>query len=764
MAPRQDAPDSTVPQDLQRTLAALREREADLTSLLRNAQDFVVYRLAMDPDAPHGGRVVLVSPSIRELLGITDPYRFPSWFENLHPEDVDRVTEANRRAWERGEPYNEVARVWHPQREDWVWVHTLSTPVFDDQGRLTHFNGLILDITQQKRAEVALQRQVAFNNLITSISTRFINLPLDAIDAGIEEALGTVGAFTEVGRSYVFLFSEDRATMRCAYEWCAEGVRPQIAHLQAVPTAALSWSNQVIWRGNVLHIPRVTDLPPAADAEREEFASQDIQSLIAVPMFYRGSVIGFLGFDAVRAPKTWSDESIKLLRIVGEIFVNALKHKEGQAALQEAYQSLEQRVRARTREIEQRRRVAESLRDILAVLNSQRSLDEILAYIVDQARQLLDTSAVAIYGLEGADAPLRIQAACGLSEAYVQRAELPLGQGAVGRAIVERRPVAMPDVRVLREEGVARTDRGDEVVVDPALVQDLFANFSDRYGALVAAPIFVAGQAYGGLAVYYGQPRHFSDDEMALVDTLADHIALAIENARLRVQAERAAVAAERNRIARELHDSVSQALYGIALGTRTARTLLDRQADQQAITDAAQDALTTPLDYVLSLADAGLAEMRALIFELRPDALDKEGLVAALSKQAEALRARHKLEVTTEFCEEPPLPFDRKEALYRVAQEASNNIVKHAHARHVTLRLTGCPDAALVLEIADDGRGFDPDGDFPGHLGLQTMRERISRVGGRLTIASAPGEGTHIRARVPIPDQRPASSASSAS
>ncbi len=122
----------------------------------------------------------------------------------------------------------------------------------------------------------------------------------------------------------------------------------------------------------------------------------------------------------------------------------------------------------------------------------------------------------------------------------------------------------------------------------------------------------------------------------------------------------------------------------GIALGARTARTLLDRDPSK----------LAEPLDYVLSLADAGLAEMRALIFELRPESLEMEGLVAALTKQADSLRARHHLEINVVCGEEPPAPLAVKEALYRIAQEALHNIVKHAHARRVEVR----------LEWADEG------------------------------------------------------------
>ena len=197
----------------------------------------------------------------------------------------------------------------------------------------------------------------------------------------------------------------------------------------------------------------------------------------------------------------------------------------------------------------------------------------------------------------------------------------------------------------------------------------------------------------------------------------------------------------ERQRLARELHDSVSQALYGIALGSRTARTLLERGDPAKA---------AEPLDYVLSLAEAGLSEMRALIFELRPESLMNEGLVVALTKQSDALQARHKLDVVTSFCPEPDISLDAKEALYRVAQEAMHNIAKHAKATRIELSLFN-KDEVITLEVRDNGKGFDPNGDFPGHLGLKSMRERVANIGGLFHITSQPGEGTVVTVHVTL-------------
>jgi PAS domain S-box-containing protein len=256
---------------------------------------------------------------------------------------------------------------------------------------------------------------------------------------------------------------------------------------------------------------------------------------------------------------------------------------------------------------------------------------------------------------------------------------------------------------------------------------------------IYCVPLVYRSLALGTINLYYLPGQEPSEDESVFLGAVADQTAVAVENARLFAAAQDTAALEERQRLARELHDSVSQALYGIILGTDAARTLLVQDPER----------VTEPLEYVLSLAKAGLAEMRALIFELRPESLATEGLIAALEKQAALVQARHELAVHLALCDEPEAPLEVKEALYRVVQEALNNTVKHAQAERVELHLEQ-EAGEILLEVCDDGEGFDPAGTFPGHLGLKSMRERVARLGGRLWIESAPGDGTRIRAQIP--------------
>ncbi len=271
-----------------------------------------------------------------------------------------------------------------------------------------------------------------------------------------------------------------------------------------------------------------------------------------------------------------------------------------------------------------------------------------------------------------------------------------------------------------------------------------------NWGAVILMPLKSADQAQGILTFAWSEPQVFRNEIRELFNAIRPTAAsvvtsrrayLAEQEARHETEKRARELAAleERTRLARELHDSVSQALYGIGLGARTARTLLQRDPSR----------LGEPLDYILSLAEAGLTEMRALIFELRPESLEQEGLITALSKQASSLQARHNIQVQTRFCEEPLLPLDVKESLYRIAREALHNTVKHAQATQINLALTQ-EEQGYRLEIIDNGLGFDPSGSFPGHLGLKSMRERTRHLNGTFEIRSAPGSGTRISMTIP--------------
>lgn len=257
---------------------------------------------------------------------------------------------------------------------------------------------------------------------------------------------------------------------------------------------------------------------------------------------------------------------------------------------------------------------------------------------------------------------------------------------------------------------------------------------------LVCVPLTYLGERTGALFTYFAPAYAPTEPDLDFLRKIADQSVFAVENARLMAAVQDKAALEERQRLARELHDSVSQALYGIALGTRSAKSQLGRSTAR----------VSERLDYVMKMAEAAMGEMRALIFELRPETLATEGLVMAVAKQASAMQARHGLEVRSELGDEPPLSFTAKQALFRIVQEAFHNIVKHARARSASVVLSE-EAQRVVLMVRDDGVGFDTDASYPGHFGLSSMRERAEGLGGTFRIVSAPHEGTELRVELPL-------------
>ncbi len=244
-----------------------------------------------------------------------------------------------------------------------------------------YHSALKQEITKHMRTEKLLQHRVKMEEIITIISTSFINLPPDMVDTGINHALKTIGEFVGVDRSYVFLYSDNsKEKMDNTHEWYAEGIEPQIENLKEVRVNQFPWGIEKLKRFETIHIPRVADLPDYARAEKELQQLQSVQSFIVVPMIYNGNLVGFLGFDSVRMEKAWTEEDIALLKMVGEIFVNALEHKRKEGLLQNAYNQLEIRIEERT---------AELLR-----------ANRLLKQAKDYAENLIETANVMIIGLD----------------------------------------------------------------------------------------------------------------------------------------------------------------------------------------------------------------------------------------------------------------------------------------------------------------------------------------------------------------------------
>ncbi len=371
-----------------------------------------------------------------------------------------------------------------------------------------------------------------------------------------------------------------------------------------------------------------------------------------------------------------------------------------------------------------RRAELEALSRAVQAVTQQRSVRDVLQMVVSSACELIGARYGAL-GIPDENGQFAEFYAVGISdEEWARIGPLPRTHGLLGAMLREARPQRIPDVRsdprfhwwppahpVLTDFlGVPIVD--DEVVVGAIYL----ANTVDQHG--------------------------FSDDDEALLVLLAGHAAVALANARLNERSRELTLVEERTRLARDLHDAVSQKLFSLRLTADAAAALITTDTDRAA----------TELAAVRRLAREASAELRAVLAELRPPALSEDGLVAALHKHVETLRHAHRVALTLDATTSCAVPSDVEDTIFRVAQEALHNALRHADPKMIIVRLETCGDT-VVLEVRDDGRGFDTTAESGAvrRLGLASMRERAERLGGTLVVSSEANAGTVVRIEVPL-------------
>ena len=373
-------------------------------------------------------------------------------------------------------------------------------------------------------------------------------------------------------------------------------------------------------------------------------------------------------------------------------------------------------------------RQLEGLGEIGAALASEVELTPLLDLVARRMKELVEARIVLI-ALPDGTGSLAVAAAAGRDD--LLGLELDPKTSKIGRVL---------------ERGHA--ERVDAVMDDPEVDQRLARDLGVT--SALYLPLTVRGAAIGVVAVHdkLGPDPRFDEADVRLAESLAARAAIAVDlSERVSRDALRRVVDAqelERARLARELHDETGQALTSILLGLK--------HLDDVVATDEARQATAAIRELVAST----LQDVRRLAVELRPSALDDFGLVPAVERLAGNLSERSDLLVDIEArLGDRRLPTEAETALYRIVQEALTNVVKHAHARRVSITLVRKENSAVVV-VEDDGRGFEPDAVRRGALGFVGMRERVALVGGRLTVESSPGAGTTLVAEVPLPKQPP--------
>lgn len=454
--------------------------------------------------------------------------------------------------------------------------------------------------------------------------------------------------------------------------------------------------------GHVAHDPRV----PAF--LRDDQIASGRPSLALIPLVAGGRRIGNLVLSHTEA-HTWTETELRLFRSAANQIAAALDN-------------------ARRLNLEQDR--TERLALIARVgqgIAARLDPDELLATTVQALHSRLGYAHVSIFLLDPADEGWLVQRARasrwprGESTGYRQLAT----QGIMGAAAQSRRPEVV-----------------NAVLADPRYI----AVPGSAIRAELAVPILLGDRLLGIIDVAGADP--FGEDDLTGLLIVSDQLGVALENAMLYERAQTAGVLEERQRLARDLHDSVTQLVFSLTLIAQSVGSAYRRDAVEG----------ERRIGRMLELSQQALAEMRALLTELRPAGPVPNGLLPALQKHIERVAARERLSIALEaasYAAQPVAPTrEHEEALYRIVQEALNNVVKHARAGQVTINL-GRDPVGLTLTIADDGQGFDPGAPLPpepraGGFGLVGMRERAERLGGAFSLTSAPGAGTTLHVVLP--------------
>jgi ligand-binding sensor domain-containing protein/signal transduction histidine kinase len=440
--------------------------------------------------------------------------------------------------------------------------------------------------------------------------------------------------------------------------------------------------------------------------------------------------------------ETWWFRGIFALVLVGGVIGGyrlrirsvEMRNRELRTQVDERTRALEQR----TLEIERRRQELEALYRADAELHRHLRLDQVLQALVDIAVDILQADKSSLMVWDDQREQLVVRFARGFRAETLAEMTFTPDEGTVGRVATTGEPVIVEDAST-----DSRITKRDTMIAPEGIC------------SFMQVPIKVGGEVFGVFSADYVHPRAFGGDEQRLFIALAQRAALAIDTAQLYEQSREVAVVQERSRLARDLHDAVTQTLFSASLIAETLPDLWesDQVEGRQLLRELRQ------------LSRGALAEMRTLLLELRPAALIEASMDHLLRQLAEAVTGRTGIPVAVTVEGRCTLPADVHVALYRIAQEALNNVVKHAHASQVSVSLQCLPvpvyaeetclssfsqkkdqkGEGIKLCVSDDGCGFDPSQVSSDRLGLSIIRERIQTVGAALDIESAPGSGTRI-------------------
>jgi two-component sensor histidine kinase len=559
---------------------------------------------------------------------------------------------------------------------------------------------------------------VHFERLIIELSGRLISLQQGNLDREIQHALEAIGRSAGVDRSYLFRFSPDGGRMSNTHEWCAEGIAPAMGRVQDVPVERFGWAVDQLRMAGVLHVPDVTDVPDAARAEREELRRQGVRSLVNVPLVCGGRMLGFIGFDSVRAAKTWSGEDIRLLRVVGEMIAGTIERERA-----------------------------------LGELTRQVAMETLVAEV--------STGFVRV-GSEGTDGQIdlalaRIGGHTGVDRSYLFRLSPD------GRLMCNTHEWCAPGIEphIDRLQGhpveafrwsMQWLARGEVFHVPdvsglPAEAAAERAEFErENIKTLINVPIMEGERMTGFLGFdAVRSPRRWGDNDIRLLRLLGEMIAGALARRsaeeRLRISLE------EKDVLLREVHHRVKNNLQVVHSLLYLQANALDGHADSVSLNAFRQScarirSMAVIHERLYRADDLSGVDFADYLQALVPDLLAAWGRAADVTASVAARGVR--------------LPLDLAIPCGLIVNELVANCLEHAfpdRAGALSIALRPVPGGLLELAVVDDGVGFLPARDWrqSGSLGLQLVGDLVDQLDGEVLLESGPGRGTRFQVRFAV-------------
>jgi len=659
---------------------ALRQNEKRFRLMADNAQDIIyLYRFSPEPGFEY------VSPAATAITGYTpeDHYTDPQLgFKLVHPDDQNLL----KQAIQGQHPNTLLTLRWVRKDGKVIWTEQGNTPIYDAAGNLIAVQGIARDVTERRAAQEEIRK----------------------LSLAVEQSPTTV------------VVTDTQGTIQY--------VNPKFTEITGYTAAEAIGQNMRIMKSG----------------ETPDEVYQALWQTIAAGHKWQGELCnrkknGELYWESIKITPI-IDETGQITRYLG-IKEDITEYKRAETALREARDHLERRVQERTAELvmsnvrleqeiiergmaetaaEEQRALAEALRDTASALTSTLNFEEVLDRILANLGRVVQHNVGNIMLVE--EDTVRVARWWGYSEQDI-RAWMP-GQ-------------PTPLIEVPRLQRMVETGQ-------PLVIFDLDASPDyppvpniPRLRSFVGVPIRLEGKVIGFLNLDSDTPRNFTAAHAERLRAFADQAAIAIQNARLYSRAQELAAIQERQRLARELHDAVSQSLFSANMIAETLPRLWERNPKR------GQQALA----YLRQLTKGALAEMRTLLLELRPATLLESDLGTLLRQLTEAASTRKEMDVSFKVEGQTDLPGPVKVVFYRIAQEAVNNTVKHAHASQVAIKLCA-GNEGVELRVGDNGRGFDLTLVPATQLGLKIMRERAESIGAALEVNTQPGKGTEVAIR----------------